>query len=182
MVYFLPALAQNSFYDLNSSSKEKILIDTKSLLNSLKSADNELLGIFFLSTDCPISQKYIRKIKILNSTFSDRVSFFFFLTKNTSNVEKTNFEMDYEVDFKLKIDKKNKLSKLIGATVTPEAFLISRETGKILFHGAIDNWFYSLGKRRSVITANYFEEALKQSLNNEKIRVPFAQPVGCYIE
>ena len=82
----------------------------------------------------------------------------------------------------VKIDKKNKLSKLIGASVTPEAFLICRDSGKILFHGAIDNWFYSLGKKRSVITANYFEDALKQLLNNEKIRVPFAQPVGCYIE
>jgi len=184
IICFLPVLAQESFYDPNSysTSKDDLFIDTKGLFNILKTPDHEILGIFVLSTDCPISQKYIKKIKTLSSTYDDRVSFYFFLTKNTTNSEKVNFEKDYEIDFKLKIDKKNKLLKLIGASVTPEAFLICRDSGKILFHGAIDNWFYSLGKKRSVITANYFEDALKQLLNNEKIRVPFAQPVGCYIE
>ena len=103
IICFLPVLAQESFYDPNSysTSKDDLFIDTKGLFNILKTPDHKILGIFVLSTDCPISQKYINKIKTLSSAYDDRVSFYFFLTKNTTNSEKVNFEKYYKIDFEI---------------------------------------------------------------------------------
>lgn len=148
----------------------------------MKTADKEFVSIVILSTDCPISKKYINKVKGFMNTYGDAVSFLIYLTKNTTGFEKSLFVKEYEIDVELRIDKKNKLATLLGATITPEVFLIKKEGTKILYQGAIDNWYYSLGKKRNVITSNYFEEAVNLSLNNQKVNLPYVQPVGCYIE
>jgi hypothetical protein len=178
----IPSLAQEVFSDNYLNSKNLSAVDQKKISKYLKTADKELVSILLLSTDCPISKNYINKIKGFISTYGEAISFFFYLTKNTSGIEKSLFAKEYEIDFELRIDRKNKLATLLGATVTPEILLIKKEEGKILYQGAIDNWYYSLGKKRNVITSNYFEEAVKLSLNNQKVSIPYVQPVGCYIQ
>jgi hypothetical protein len=178
----IPSLAQEVFSDNYLNSKNLSAVDQKKISKYLKTADKELVSILLLSTDCPISKNYINKIKGFISTYGEAISFFFYLTKNTSGFEKSLFAKEYEIDFELRIDRKNKLATLLGATVTPEILLIKKEEGKVLYQGAIDNWYYSLGKKRNVITSNYFEEAVKLSLNNQKVSIPYVQPVGCYIQ
>jgi hypothetical protein len=56
------------------------------------------------------------------------------------------------------------------------------QKAKILYHGAIDNWFYALGKNRLEITAHYFEEALVDAINFKQIKTAYVAPVGCFIE
>lgn len=165
-------------------SKSKILssFEQKQISKFFKKDDKKFISVIFLSADCPISKKYINKLKRFYRAYEEKVSFYIYLSKNSSDYEKSVFSKEYSLDFKLSIDKKNKLAKFLGATVTPEVFLINRLNGKILYQGAIDNWFYSLGKKRKIITSNYFENAVNASLNNEIVVMPYAQPVGCYIE
>jgi hypothetical protein len=78
-------------------------------------------------------------------------------------------------------DKNFKLTKQFNATVTPEVFLLS-STGGILYHGAIDNWYYQLGKNRINITEHYLEDAMLEALQEKAITKPYAEPIGCFIE
>ena len=69
----------------------------------------------------------------------------------------------------------------LGAKVTPEVFLLDQEY-TIHYNGAIDNWFYSLGKNRNLITSHYLEDAMNSLLNGTKIQIPYVQAICCYIE
>jgi thiol-disulfide isomerase/thioredoxin len=78
-------------------------------------------------------------------------------------------------------DYKNKLIKKLKATNTPEAFFFDKN-GTLQYRGAIDNWFYELGRYRPQATEQYLKNALTQFLKNEKITVAHTKPVGCLIE
>lgn len=136
---------------------------------------------FFLATSCPISQQYTSEIKRLNQLYKQNdVNFFLvFPSNNTKDVKK--FKTTYGLNMEVKIDKRFKIVNELHATVTPEVFLLN-EKKEILYHGAIDNWYYALGKNRLEITEHYFEVALIAAINNQAILKPFFEPVGCFIE
>jgi hypothetical protein len=136
---------------------------------------------FFLATSCPISQQYTSEIKRLNQLYSKKAVniCLVFPSKNKKDVKK--FMSTYGLNMAVKIDKKFNLVNKLHATVTPEVFLLN-EKKEILYHGAIDNWYYALGKNRLEITEHYFEEALVAAINNQPILKPFFEPVGCFIE
>jgi len=79
------------------------------------------------------------------------------------------------------VDKGFKLSKKFNATVTPEVFVLN-EKDQVLYHGAIDNWFYKLGQNRIEITEHYLDDAVGQALNQQPIIRPYIKPIGCFIE
>ena len=60
-------------------------------------------------------------------------------------------------------------------------FLLN-EKEQVLYHGAIDNWYYALGKNRLEISEHYLDDAVAQALNQQPIIRPFVKPVGCFIE
>ena len=87
----------------------------------------------------------------------------------------------YKLNLTSKIDKDRELTQKLKATVTPEAFLIKNET-QILYHGAIDDWFYALGKNRKEATAHYLEDAINAAIQNKPVLTAHVKAVGCLIE
>jgi hypothetical protein len=136
---------------------------------------------FFLAASCPISQQYTSEIKRLNQLYSKKsVNFcLVFPSKNKKAVK--NFMTTYGLNMAVKIDKRFNLVNELHATVTPEVFLLN-EKKEILYHGAIDNCYYALGKNRLEITEHYFEDALIAAINKQAIFKPFFEPIGCFIE
>jgi len=154
---------------------------TKAELPSTAQDSMPLTVYFVLATSCPISQQYTSEIKRLNQLYSKKsVNFcLVFPSKNKKAVK--NFMTTYGLNMAVKIDKRFNLVNELHATVTPEVFLLN-EKKEILYHGAIDNWYYALGKNRLEITEHYFEDALIAAINNQPIIKPFFEPVGCFIE
>ncbi|MBL7814623.1 MAG: redoxin domain-containing protein [Saprospiraceae bacterium] len=141
-------------------------------------------------SDCPICQKYVPILRGMSDTFST-ITFIFVFSKWDSLQAIKDFvnevgdkgALSHSVTKNIYFlwDKKNKLLKKLKATTTPEAFLFDRNK-KQLYRGAIDNWFFALGKYRPQATEFYLKNALTQFLNNEKITVPQTHPIGCIIE
>lgn len=140
---------------------------------------------FFISTSCPISQQYTKEIIRLKEQFRDQgvniVTIFPNDGKKSIKKKIKDFNTTYGLSIPFIDDKRAKLTKKFNATVTPEAFLIS-SIGNILYHGAIDNWYYQLGKNRINITAHYLEDAIIEALQGKSITTPYAEPIGCFIE
>jgi hypothetical protein len=144
--------------------------------------DSSSLNIYlFLATSCPISQQYTAEIKRLNQLYSKKAvnMCLVFPSNNKKDVKK--FMSTYGLNMKVIIDKRFNLVNDLHAKVTPEVILLN-EKKEILYNGAIDNWYYALGKNRLEITEHYFEEALVAAINNQPILKPFFEPVGCFIE
>lgn len=167
----------------------KTLTNQKIELNQI--VENKPFVLVFYGTDCPICQKYVPILRGITDSFPE-VKFVLVFTKWDSLGATTDFARSITWDrrtlgtretnnFEYIWDYKNKLIKNIKALTTPEAFLFNAK-GQLQYRGAIDNWFYALGKYRPEATEHYLKNALTQFQKNEKITVSNTTPVGCYIE
>lgn len=144
-----------------------------------------LKAYYFLATTCPISQQYTKEIKRLDSLYGihqiEMILVFPTDGKKSIKKEVKGFTTKYGLTLPILIDKKFKFTKKLNASVTPEVFLLG-QNNKILYHGAIDNWYYALGKNRLEITSHYLEDAILAAMEEKPILKTYIAPVGCFIE
>lgn len=160
-----------------------LMLDCYAQNTDFEKFQNQKSVLVFLSPDCPISQKYTLTLKNLHKEFEEkRIHFYAVFAGNyytDSEIEK--FKNKYQLAFNIIRDRNFELVKKTGATITPEVFLLD-ENLQIVYSGAIDNWYVSLSKKRSVITEHYLKEALTQWLEEREILVKKTEAVGCIIE
>ncbi len=142
---------------------------------------NSLHLVIFLGTDCPISQKYMYTLRELYDEFGDNVAIYGLVPKNFNEEQIIGFKTDYRVPFKLIRDDENRYSGIMNATVTPEVFLFDR-FGYVHYDGAIDNWFFALGRNRLKPTEHYLKDAISQVLASKTVDVKHKDAIGCLIE
>ena len=138
---------------------------------------------YFLATTCPISQKYTLEINRINKVYAskDIKMMLVFPTFNSNKKDIQAFCRTYQITMPYIIDGNFILTNQLNAKITPEVFVVN-ENNEILYHGAIDNWFYALGKNRMHITEHYLEDAIKAILKKEQILKEYVASVGCFIK
>ena len=138
---------------------------------------------YFIATTCPISQKYTQEIKRLNKVYAskDFEMFLVFPTVKNNKKEIEAFCATYQITMPYIMDRNFALTKQLNAKITPEVFVVN-ENREILYHGAINNWFYALGKNRMHITEHYLEDAIKSILQKEQIPRAYVAAIGCFIK
>ncbi len=95
--------------------------------------------------------------------------------------EVRKFKSDYSLNINMLLDIDKELTHLLKASVTPEVVVLNKEE-KIIYQGRIDNWMYTAGKKRTVITKHELKDALDAVVNNKTITITKTEPVGCLIE
>ncbi|MBN8684641.1 MAG: redoxin domain-containing protein [Chitinophagales bacterium] len=137
-------------------------------------------AIVFLGTDCPISRQYTRTLSNLSQRYPE-VRFVGLFTKWSKTKNIRQFCSTYRLPFEVYKDHKHRLAKKLGATVMPEVFLLA-PNGEVLYSGAIDNWFFALGKHRQEATEYYLEAAIQAALQHQPAPIRRTEPVGCVLE
>jgi hypothetical protein len=137
--------------------------------------------IVFLSVDCPISQKYIPKLNAIFSRYYGKIKMYGVFAGAIDKKEITNFTKEYQIGFPIVYDKKYRWVHELHGTVTPEVFLFD-ELNFVRYEGAIDNWFYELGRYRSEPTENYLTAALESVLLHEDLKIKKTEALGCPIQ
>ena len=136
----------------------------------------------FLGHECPISQKYIKVLNDLKEEYDGQVQFQGWLAVHgVSQAEVDSFVEAYDISFPVLSDARLYNAHKLGATITPEAYLKNSE-GEVLYSGAIDNWYYDLGRYRRKATEHYLKSAIDLSLAGKAIILDSAQAVGCFID
>lgn len=137
----------------------------------------------FLSTECPISQQYIPRLRELYQEFSGQnISFTAYFPLKTDDTKAIGqFRRDYSLPFPTKPDLNQRMARQFRASITPEV-VVQDLSGTVVYQGAIDNWFVSLGRHRPEPTEHYLRNALLALLNNQPILPAHTEAVGCYIE
>lgn len=137
--------------------------------------------IIFLSPGCPLSQKYTLTINELAKEFGGSVKFYgVFAEANPDVSEYRDFQKKYNIGFALLIDKSKNLVKALTANVTPEAFVLNK--GKVVYHGAIDDWVIALGKTKKSATTNFVRNAINCIMANTTPVPAYSKPIGCFID
>mgnify|MGYP001979858448 CR=1 FL=1 len=78
------------------------------------------------------------------------------------------------------LDKRHELVKATGAKVTPETVVVVGN-GVVAYRGRIDNFYEDLGVGRKQVTKRELRAALDAILKGQKVAVPRAMAVGCFI-
>lgn len=164
------------------SVAQKLPTDKGQIFDFKSLKQNKASIIVFFDPECPICQKYTKNLTEMDKQYSKEgielyVIYPFKVLEAKSLAE---FREEYKFDLPIIYDSKRKLLKKLKANYSPEVFLIDNKR-KTLYHGAIDNWFYGLGRNRAVPTEFYLLDALKAFKNNQIVEVKYVEPVGCML-
>ncbi|HSJ02766.1 MAG TPA: redoxin domain-containing protein [Verrucomicrobium sp.] len=86
----------------------------------------------------------------------------------------------YQWKWAVETDPKHVRVKALGATRTPEVFVV-RQDGSTAYHGRINDLYYAPGQRRRSPTQHDLKEALQAILAGRPIAKPHQPATGCII-
>ncbi len=131
----------------------------------------------FLSTECPVAQRYAMRLKRMHTEFSNKhVTFVGVYSNENDSVDDVKaYLARAEYPFLIVKDTDGSLARHIGATMTPQAHLIDT-SGVLRYRGSIDDNRYE-----TRIKHRYLKDALVALLNAKPVPVKETAAFGCTI-
>jgi len=138
------------------------------------------VAFIFISTECPISNRYAPEVQRLQGKFSKTGFWLVYPNRGESDEAITKHLKEFRHTAPALRDPQHKLVRLAGARVTPEAAIFSPR-GELLYHGRIDDRNTDFGKERPGPTTRDLEAALTSVTKGETPQRAAAPAVGCPI-
>jgi thiol-disulfide isomerase/thioredoxin len=143
--------------------------------------------IFFVATDCPVSNSYAPEIQRICKDYGPRGVGCALIYEDLdlpglhleASVRRHLQEYRYD-DIPAAIDTSRAIAKRAKASVTPEAVVVDR-AGKVRYRGRIDNFYAALGKPRREVTEHDVRDALDAVLAGRSVSKPETEALGCFI-
>jgi peroxiredoxin len=128
--------------------------------------------VVFLSVVCPYSNAHEKHLLELDARYRPRDVMFVGVYSNRTETadEVTAHARKAGVGFPMMRDTSNRVADLLGARVTPEAFVFDRG-GQLRYRGRI----------RSKIGSTELQDALESLLGGRPVKTPVAKAFGCTI-
>jgi hypothetical protein len=138
--------------------------------------------LIFVSTDCPIANRYAPDIERLYETYSGKqVAFWLVYADGHESATKIRAHLhDYQYKVAALRDPQHWLVKRCGAQRTPEACLFTPD-GKEVYRGRIDDRFTDYGKARNEPSRRDLREAIEAVLAGRPVKVATTPVIGCFI-
>ena len=145
-----------------------------------ENAAKKAVVVFFINTECPVSNHYSPEYTRLAKVYEARDVAFFGVHPDPelTLAQAAAHAKEYGLRFPILLDPDQTLAKAVAARVTPEAFVLS-PTGKILYRGRIDDRYSETGKRRDAPTRRDLVEALEAVLAGKTPIVAETKAFGC---
>src|ERR1022692_2640406 len=138
--------------------------------------------LFFVTTDCPLSNGYAPEMNRIEQAYASRGVLFYAVQGDTTipDEEVRRHAREYGYRFPALLDPRQVLARHTGATVTPEAVVLSAD-GAVLYLGRIDNKVEDFGKTRLQATEFDLRDALDAILAGRTVPHPRTRALGCAI-
>lgn len=141
-----------------------------------------LTVLVFISTDCPISNRYAPEIKRLHAEFADkgvRVRLVYPNPLDDDAAIAKHIEA-YGYPPIAERDRDHALVNMAGATITPEAVVLDARQ-RVVYRGRIDDRFVELGRERPSPTTRDLRNAIAAARAGRRVSPSRTQAVGCFI-
>jgi thiol-disulfide isomerase/thioredoxin len=145
--------------------------------------------IFFVATDCPISNSYAPEIQRVCRDYGSRGVGCFLMYEDVDTASSVT-RLDNEVRRHLEeyryagipaaVDRARVIATRAKAKITPSAVVIDR-AGAIVYRGRIDNFYAALGKPRQQVTERDLRHALDAVLSGRTAPQVETEALGCHI-
>jgi thiol-disulfide isomerase/thioredoxin len=165
------------------SPKAEAFVDVKGQIHHpLDARGGRAVVLFFLTTDCPIANYYTSEISAIVKDHASRPVRFYVVhvDSDLTPADARKHAKTYGLTCPILIDAKHRLVKATGATVTPEAAVLSAD-GKLAYRGRIDDCYTDLGKRRVAPDQRDLRDALAAVLAGRPVARPRTTALGCPI-
>jgi hypothetical protein len=146
------------------------------------SAATNATVLLFVSTDCPISNRYAPDVQKLHRMYaSSGVAFWLVYPNPAETVADVRDHLkSFSYPGTALRDPKHDLVKTAGATITPEAVVFDAK-GTLTYRGRIDDRYSAVGIEKARATRHDLEDAIAATLAGKPVTQKFTQAVGCYI-
>lgn len=137
--------------------------------------------LFFVSPFCSTTRPFMPEINAIAADYGDRVAVSLVHSDTEITVEVALQHADMSgVKARVVVDKEQKLARQVGATITPEAILLS-PAGEVLYKGRINDLYLGPTKRQRAATTKDLREALDAVLAGKPVAAPQPEAQGCKI-
>jgi peroxiredoxin len=134
--------------------------------------------IIFVATKCPVSNAYNDRMEKLAQDYKAKGINVIGINSNNTEpaMEVKSHAGEKHLTFTILKDDGNKIADRLGATRTPEAYVMDA-SGKLVYHGRSDN-----SQNTANITANDLRDALDEMLAGKPISKTGGAAFGCTIK
>jgi AhpC/TSA family len=162
--------ADGSAVDLNGAA-----------VDPLRASGGKVVVLIFVRVDCPISNRYSPTIQKISRENAGRVAFWLVYPDRSESAEQIRkHEKEFGYELPALRDVQRKLVAESRAQTTPEAAVFDA-SGKLIYHGRIDNLFEDFGRARPAATTHELEDAIHAALGGKEVANASVPGVGCYI-
>lgn len=166
----------------NISIKEFALYDIHRRQRSFSDFhDKKGFVLVFVGTECPLANLYIPTLATLHETYSTQGIQFLAINSNPQDgfIRFSGHAQEHEIPFPALKDFNQELAKSLGATRTPEVFLIDANS-TIRYQGRIDDQ-YTVTHRRIKPSREDLKVAIEEFLDSKPITTAKTTVTGCII-
>jgi thiol-disulfide isomerase/thioredoxin len=155
---------------------------TGAVHHPLETQGDSAVVLVFIASDCPISNGYAPEINRICQAYALSHIRFYLVQVDTdmSDADAAQHARDFAYPCPVLLDRRHELVRRLGATVTPEAFVIA-PGGAVAYRGRIDDRYVDLGKSRVVPTTHDLRDALNALLDGNAPPVAQTKAIGCPI-
>ncbi len=138
--------------------------------------------LLFVSTDCPVSNRYAPDVQRMQQAFAKDGVAFWLVYPNPA--DSTSDIRDHLKSFAFPgtalRDPRHDLVKAVGATITPEAAVYDANR-ELTYRGRIDDRYSAVGIERAQPTRHDLQDAIAATIAGKRVTQKLTQAVGCYI-
>ncbi len=142
----------------------------------------EVLLLLFLGTECPIARAYSPELAKIAGDYGPRLATRIVLVDaDLDPVTARQHAADFSLPSPVLLDPSHRLVRKLGATITPEAFVLL-QGGEVAYSGRIDDRFAGLGRPRQAPRTRDLRDAIEALLAGRRPDIARTEAVGCFIE
>lgn len=144
-------------------------------------ADSKFLVVAFLGVECPLAKLYSERLQAIQETYKARGITVIGVDANQQDslAEMAAHARRHSLTFTFSKDKQQALVEALGATRTPEVFLLD-ENRVVRYQGRVDDQ-YGVGYVREKPTKNDLVDAIERLLTSQPIEDSYQSAPGCLI-
>jgi AhpC/TSA family len=146
--------------------------------------------LFFVASDCPISNRTFPEMKRVREEFSRQGVRFWFVYPNSGELPKTvaQHQASYDAGGEAILDTTGVLTRMTDARATPEVVVLkpqSDATQRVqwvpVYAGRVDDRYVRLGLERPQATEHFAERVVREVLEDKPVEKAVGDLIGCAI-
>lgn len=147
----------------------------------LVAGEKKAVLLFFVSPFCSTTRPFMPEINAIAADYAEKAAVYLVHSDSEITVEVALQHADMAgVKAQVLVDKDQRLARLVKATITPEAVVLS-PSGEVLYRGRINDLYLGPTKRQRAATTKDLRDAMEAILAGKLVPTPQPEAQGCKI-